>query len=124
MEFQVDPPMKPNLKPDLVFSPVHFPVGAIHGRRCNAIYSVKISESVIECWPSGRLVIQAHHGIGGGRHWCVWAKAWEFENDAKATRRAPCRVRELHADQHGREWIPRRHLPVNSAVLSRVLATL
>jgi len=58
MEFQVGEPMKPNLKPGLVFSGVHFPIGKVQDRRCNAIYSVRIGESVIECWPSGRLAIQ------------------------------------------------------------------
>jgi hypothetical protein len=47
--------MKPNLKPRLVFLAAHFPIGAINGRRWNAIYSVRISESVIESWQSASL---------------------------------------------------------------------
>jgi hypothetical protein len=54
-EFQVDLPMKPNLKPRLVFLAAHFPIGAINGRLCRAIYSVRISESVMESWQSASL---------------------------------------------------------------------
>jgi hypothetical protein len=45
MEFQVDGPMKPNLKTDLVFSAAGFPIGTARRRRSLEPYSIRINES-------------------------------------------------------------------------------
>ena len=45
MEFQVDAPMKSNLKTGLAFSAVHVAIGAIRQIPCNANYSIRTSES-------------------------------------------------------------------------------
>jgi hypothetical protein len=45
MEFQVDGPMKPNLKADLMFSVAHFPIGVARRSRFLEPYSIRINES-------------------------------------------------------------------------------